>query len=369
MTAATNEPSVSSQSDGKILITHEHSSSLVEVLKEIRGSLLISTYQAGKLVAVGVSNDDLSVSMHHFERAMGIAVGAEGIAVGAGAQIWFLQSMPAIAPRLLPAGKHDSCFMARSAHVTGEIHSHEMCYSRAGLCVVNTIFSCLCTLQPNLSFMPRWKPSFISALVPEDRCHLNGLAMENGQPRYVTALSQTDTDQGWRKTKAESGCLIDVLRDVILAEGLSMPHSPRIHQGRIWLLESGTGRFLVLDPSTGQRETVAELPGYARGFSIAGPYAFVGLSTLRRFEGLEDLPISQRRDELKCGMLVIELASGRTVAHLNFVQGITEVFAVEVLPGTRCPGISGPFVVKDNTQPLYAIPDNWVPRGDAPVAG
>lgn len=349
MSLANDEQAASSAPPDPVPISFRHSEMLVEVLKHVWSSVLLSTYQAGKLVTVGVSGDKPNITAHFFERAMRIAVRPDGIAVGSGPQVWLLQSIREIAPRLLPEGKYDSCFMARSSHVTEELHSHELRYAGSVLWLVNTLFSCLCTLHPWLSFMPRWKPPFISALVQVDRCHLNGMAIENGQPRYATALGQTDTDRGWRKNKAQGGCLIDVDHNVLLAVGLSMPHSPRFHQGRIWLLESDTCRFLVFDPSSGKSETVAELPGYTRGFSIAGPYVFVGLSTMRRPEGLDDLPIAQRRDQLRCGMIVIELASCRTVVHLDFAQGITEVLAVEVMPGSACPGISGPFVVKDNT--------------------
>jgi uncharacterized protein (TIGR03032 family) len=192
------------------------------------------------------------------------------------------------------------------------------------------------------------------------------MAMENGQPRYVTALGAADSVQGWRHDKAKGGCMIDVARNEVIARGFAMPHSPRLHQGRIWLLESGTGRVLVVDPATGQSDALAtDLPGYARGFSIAGPYGFVGLSRIRTTAAFEDLPIADRRDTLKCGMIVIELATGRTVAELEFSEGIEELFAVEVLPGSTCPGVSGPFNLRDDTQPLYAIPDEWVARGQS----
>lgn len=349
-----------------IPITYSHSESLIEILGSIRSSLLLSTYQAGKLVTVGVSGGALNVTIHHFERAMGIATSPGGISVGAGPQVWYLQSMPEIGPRMLPPGKYDGCYLARSSHVTGEINSHEMAYGGGRLWIVNTLFSCLCTLHPTLSFLPKWKPSFVSSVAAEDRCHLNGMAMENGQPRFVTALGETDSPQGWRHDKAAGGCLIDVPRNVVVTRGFSMPHSPRLYHGRVWLLESGTGRLLNVDPASGRIDVVsADLPGYARGFSISEPYAFVALSRMRATSTYEDLSIAARRESLRCGFVVIELASGRTVAEFEFTEGIRELFAVEVLRGCRCPGISGPFIVKDNTQPLYTIPDEWV-TGRAP---
>src|SRR5262249_22232865 len=145
----------------------------------------------------------------------------------------------------------------------------------------NRRFSCLCTLHPDYSFVPRWRPKFISALAPEDRCHLNGLAIVDGRPKYVSALGETDAAGGWRANKPRGGCLIDVDSTEVIARGLSMPHSPRQHDGRLWLLESGTGRLLLMDGCSGRGQAVAELPGFARGMALAGPYAFIGLSKIR----------------------------------------------------------------------------------------
>jgi uncharacterized protein (TIGR03032 family) len=346
--------------------TYAASDTLVEVLDRIGGSLLITTYQSSRLVAVGVSQGALHVTIHHFDRAMGLAVAPDRIAVGGGPQIWFLQGVPQIAPRLEPRGRFDGCFVTRSSHVTGEVHSHDLAFSGLQLWFVNTLFSCLCTLQPTLSFLPQWKPPFVSSLSAQDRCHLNGLAMADGRPRYATALGQTDTPEGWRPRKASGGCLIDVPNNAVVASGLSMPHSPRIYQGRVWLLDSGTGRLVTVDPRSGKAETIAALPGYTRGLSFAGPYAFVGLCKIRETAAFGDVPIAAERQRLTCGVAAVELATGRTVALLEFTEGIHEVFAVEVLPGKRCPAISGPFVARDHTQPIYIMPDNLVPLPTSP---
>jgi uncharacterized protein (TIGR03032 family) len=173
--------------------------------------------------------------------------------------------------RVEPAGRHDACYLPRSCHVTGDIGVHEMAWAGDELWAVNTRFSCLCTLHPDYSFVPRWRPPFVTALAAEDRCHLNGLAIVDGRPRYVTALGETDTAGGWRADKARGGCLLDVPTGEIVARGLSMPHSPRWHDGRLWLLESGTGQLVVVDPSNGRRSSIAELPGFARGLAQRRP--------------------------------------------------------------------------------------------------
>src|SRR5262245_37207769 len=258
-------------------IRHEYTHSLPPLLSQLGVSLLVSTYQAGKVVAVGVAEGVLTLSYHNFERAMGLAIKRDGIAVAARAQVWFLQSAPDIARRVEPAGRHDACFLTRSSHFTGEIQIHELAFSGDELWLVNTAFGCLCTLASRHSFVPRWRPPFLTALAADDRCHLNGLAMADGAPQYVTALAETDTPQGWRANKVHSGCLIDVASGETVARGFAMPHSPRVHRGRVWMLHSGAGQLVLVDPASGKAETVTELPGYTRGLALYNRFAFVGL--------------------------------------------------------------------------------------------
>jgi uncharacterized protein (TIGR03032 family) len=337
-------------------VRHEFTPSLPGLLAELNVSLLVSTYQAGKVVVVGVDQGQLSLSYHNFESAMGLAAGSGRIAVGSRAQIWFLQSRPDLVPQLEPIGRRDACFLTRSSHYTGEIQGHELAWSGQELWIVNTLFSCLCTLHPTHSFEPRWQPPFITAIAAEDRCHLNGLAMVEGKPAYVSALSETDVAQAWRPSKATGGCLIDVASGQTVARGFAMPHSPRVHGGRVWLLDSGQGQLVVIDPASGRADSVIELPGYTRGLSFHGRYAFVGLSRIRETATFGGLPIAERQQKLRCGVGVVELTTGRLAAHLEFVTGVEEIFAVQVLPGARFPLLSGPFPTVDGTAPIWTVP-------------
>jgi len=337
-------------------VRHEDTHSLPPLLSQLGVSLLVSTYQAGKVVVVGVAGDELTLAYHNFERAMGLAVKPDCVAVGARAQVWFLRSAPEIAPRVEPANIHDACFLTRSSHFTGEVQAHELAFSGDELWVVNTAFSCLCTLDGRNSFVPRWRPPFISALAAEDRCHLNGLAMTDGVPKYVTALAETDTPAGWRPNKVKSGCLIDVTSGKTVAGGFAMPHSPRVHGGRVWMLHSGAGQLVQIDPTNGKSQTVTELPGYTRGLALYDRFAFVGLSKIRETSTFGGMPIAERQRELKCGVGVVELTSGRLVAHLEFVTGVEEIFDVQVLPGVRCPVLSGPYPHLDSGAPIWVVP-------------
>ncbi len=222
--------------------------------------------------------------------------------------------------------------------------------------MVNTAFSCLCTLDDRHSFVPRWKPRFISALEAEDRCHLNGLACADGRPKLVTALAETDQAGGWRATKATTGCLIDVESGETVVRGLAMPHSPRVHQGKTWLLDSGRGQLVLADTQHGRITTVSELPGYTRGLAMMGSFAFVGLSRIRETSTFGGLPIADRRDTLKCGVAVVDLVSGGQMALLEFHTGVEEIFDVQILPGIRSPVMSGPHPHLDGKPAIWTVP-------------
>ena len=215
--------------------------SFVELLHRLGASLLVSTYQANKLLVARATGGGLSMLVRTFDRPMGMAVDRGRLAIGTRDRVWFLRNAPDIAPRVEPAGRHDACFLTRSSHFTGEVQAHELAWAGDELWLVNTAFGCLCTLDGRHSFVPRWRPPFLTSLAAEDRCHLNGLAMADGAPKYVTTLGETDTPQGWRPNKATGGCLIDVASGQTVARGFAMPHSPRVHGGRVWVLHSGPG--------------------------------------------------------------------------------------------------------------------------------
>jgi uncharacterized protein (TIGR03032 family) len=314
----------------------------------------VSTYQANKLLAVRAAGGGLSTLVRTFDRPMGLAAAGGQLALGTHQEVWFLRNAPDIAPRVEPAGRHDACFVPRSAHVTGDIAVHELAWVGEELWVVNTRFSCLCTLHPDYSFVPRWRPPFVTALAAEDRCHLNGLAIVEGGPKYVTALGETDTPNGWLANKPRGGCLVEVASGEVVGRGLSLPHSPRWHDGRLWLLESGTGQLVLVDPTTGRRLRVAALPGFARGLALVGPYAFVGLSKIRGGSAMDGVPLAERRERLKCGVAVVDLRSGEVTAFLEFLTAVEEIFDVQLLTGLRFPEVIG--FQQETIQHTFVVP-------------
>ncbi len=336
-------------------VRFEYSENLPSILADLNCSLLVSTYKTGNLVCIAGNHNRLTPSFHSFERPMGLAVNDNGIAVGAKSQIWFLRSAPEIAARYQPLGRHDASYLTRYSHFTGDIHGHEIAWAGKELWIVNTLFSCLCSLHPSYNFAPRWRPLFITALVPEDRCHLNGLAVADGQPRFVSAMAETNSRQGWRPVKNSGGCVIDVPSGTTITRGLTMPHSPRIANGKLFVLHSGLGRLETVEPSSGLREVVCELPGYARGLAIHGSTAFIGLSKIRASSAWQGVPIAADPGRLKCGVWAVDLDSGKTVAQFEFTSTVEELFDVQVLAGVRSPLLSGPMAELDSGQPLWTM--------------
>ncbi|HLQ46244.1 MAG TPA: TIGR03032 family protein, partial [Planctomycetaceae bacterium] len=341
------------------------------------------------------------------------------IAIGTEREIVQFHNMTAVCEKLEPPGRHDACYLPRHSHITGDIDVHEMAWGDARdlfplpriggegqgegtsgvqtstppsppmrgrgsgtfdrdphpstldppistldpptstfnpcLFFINTQFSCLCTLDEDHSFVPVWWPKFVSSLGVGDRCHLNGLGLVEGRPKYVTALGAMDTPAGWRANKARGGVLIDVGSDEIISSGLSMPHSPRWYDGRLWLLESGDGSFGAVDLRTGRYEAIAKLNGFTRGISFAGPFAFIGLSQVRESAVFSGIPIVERVKERTCGVAVVDLRSGRQVGYVQFQDAVQEIFAVEVLPH-RFPELLEPR--DELVGNAYSLPDD-----------
>lgn len=313
-------------------------------LAEHRLSLAFTTYQAGKLFLLGLKPDGrVSVFERTLERCMGMVASRGSLHIATLYQIWRFRNA-------LDAGvlheEHDALYAPRMSWVTGDLDVHDLGLSAEGRPVfANTLFSCVATVSDTDSFIPLWKPRFISKLAAEDRCHLNGLAMESGKARYVTVVGQSDVADGWREHRASGGCVIDVHSDEIVATGLSMPHSPRLHQGKLWLLNSGTGEFGWVDTQAGRFEPVTFCAGYLRGLAFAGDFAVVGLSLARgnrTFSGLAlDAALASRGAEARCGLMVIDLRTGDAVHWVRLGGVVQELYDVVLIPGVKRPAAIG----------------------------
>ena len=248
-------------------------------------------------------------------------------------------------------------YLPRTSYTTGDLDIHDLTVIDEQVVFVNSKYSCLATLDSQYSFKPLWQPSFISKLAPEDRCHLNGLAVVEGKPKYVTAISRSDVTDGWRDNRQQGGIVIDVETNEILCDNLSMPHSPRFYQGKLWLHNSGTGYFGYLDLKTGKFEAVAFVPGYARGLAFWGNFALVGLSKPRdqTFSGLElDQTLEDKQAKPRCGLVVIDLNTGNIV-HWVWIEGqVRELYDIQIIPGVQQASI----VDDDQVEDLITFPNN-----------
>lgn len=345
-------------------LTSVHSSNMGPMLGEAGLSILLTTYQAGRLVVLE-QNDQGTLNNHfcEFVRPMGLALRGDHLALGVDAQIIEFHDLPAVARTIKSPGSFDAAFLPRQVYHTGDIQVHEMEWlpprvpgGEPELIFVNTRFSCLCRREMPYSFVPVWRPRFVSAIAPEDRCHLNGLGLRDNRPRYATALGETDTRGGWRETKKDGGILIDIEANEVIARGLSMPHSPRWHDGRLWVLNSGFGGFGTIDPATGRYEEVARLPGFTRGIDFYGNLAFIGLSQVRESATFSGIEIASRPvEERTCGLWVVHIQTGQTVGYVKFGEALQEIFAVKVVRRRRA------AIVTENRQILadsFVLPDH-----------
>ena len=341
----------------------------VSWLHEQALSVAFSTYQTGKLFLVGAKQDGrLSVFERTFERCMGLCATADSQTLWMSSlyQLWRFENALPVGERA-PRG-YDRLYVPQLGYTTGDIDLHDIGLAQAqpaprpddssayaGISLepaertmpifVNTLFSCIAAPSGTHSFRPIWKPSFISRLAAEDRCHLNGLAMEDGRARYVTAVSTSDVHEGWREHRRNGGVVVDVLSGEIVCRHLSMPHSPRVHGGVLYVLNSGTGEFGIVEPKSGGFQPICFCPGYARGLALYGGFAIIGLSTCREnrtFSGLElDDALASRNVQARCGLLVIDLKRGDVVHSLTLTGVVRELYDVAVLPGVRMPSALG----------------------------
>jgi uncharacterized protein (TIGR03032 family) len=305
------------------------------------GTVAVSTYQAGKVAMIGWDGRRVTLLMREFDKPLGLAASGRRLVLATRHDLWMFANVPVLAHEFLEdqPGRYDALYLPRATYHTGDLHTHDVAVVGDEIWLAATRFSCLAKVSYDFSFRPVWRPKFVSDLVPEDRCHLNGIAVRDGRPRYVTALGTTDSAGAWRAEKATGGVLIDIDTNEIILGGLAMPHSPRWHDGRLWLLNSGAGELLQIDVPSGRAEVVCRLTGYLRGLCFCGPYALVGLCKIRERHIFGGLPIQQRGETLLCGVAVVDLRSGRQCGFFEFTAGCEELYDVQFVPGVLRPMI------------------------------
>ena len=329
------------QQNAQQKVTYSVSPGMVGFLAQNNVSMAVTSYQSGKFYLIGRNpKGGIMINERFFMKAMGVHAQDNTVVLATLMQLLRFENI--LEKDQAINETFDACYVPRVAYTTGALDAHDIGVMKDGrLVFVNTRYNCLAVASERHSFTPVWKPDFISKIVDEDRCHLNGLAMQNGRPRYVTAVSRSDTIDGWRDRRADGGIVIDVATNKVVCDGLSMPHSPRVYRDKLWVLNSGTGEFgWVETGKSGKFHPVTFCPGFVRGLAFHGKFAFIGLSKPRyeRFEGLElDQRLKEADSEPWCGVQIVDLDSGSCVQWFRIDGAVAEMYDVTVLPGVACP--------------------------------
>lgn len=327
------------------------------LMRQLGCTLAVSTYQAGKLIFLGLGPDGgLTQLPRTFDKPMGLAVDGARLAVATRNETILLADAPLLAAQVPGRpGIYDGLYLPRATFHTGEVDFHDLAWVGADLLGVATRLSCIAAIDTRHSLRPLWRPPFITDLTPDDRCHLNGMAVADGAVRYATALGATDSAFGWRPTKAAGGVLLEVPSGRVVLDGLSMPHSPRLAGGQLYVLNSGTGEVLAVDPVAGRASVLARLPGFLRGLAIQGDLMFVGLSRLRDGRAFDGLPLEASAGELMCGVAAIDRRAGRQLGMFAWQGDLQELYDVQIIPGRRRAGVLG--TADDRHRGALALPE------------
>lgn len=335
-------------------VEYLHTNEFPALLRNLGITLFVTTYQAQRLLAFSAGSEKLSMLMRIFPRPTGLAIEDNRMALSSKHQLLIFERAYNIRNLEGKKEEYDFCFTPRTAHICGDVQGHEVAFINNIPHFINTRFNSICIPSAKYSFEPTWRPKFITELVPEDRCHLNGFAVENNKIKYLTCLAKSNTKDGWREHKRDGGILFDYASSEIVSSGLSMPHSPRLYGGALWVLNSGKGQFEKVDVKSGQRSVVAKLPGFLRGLAFHGEYAFIGLSLIREKKTFGGLEIEEKAKSLECAVYCINLKQGTLAGFIKFTKGVEELFDIQVLHGATNPHVVG--FEEDTVDGLFILP-------------
>ncbi len=324
----------------------KYSPQIPELLMHLGCTIAISTYQAGKVVFISPKDENSLIQLPRtFEKPMGIAQSFETdkLALACKDEVIVFRNSENLAKHYpkFPQ-RYDSLYMPRVIYNTGGLDIHDLSFGEGEqLYAVNTLFSCLVKIDDNYNFTPYWRPSFIDKIVSEDRCHLNGMALQRGKPKYATAFNNGNTYQSWREKVTKTGILIDVDSNEIIAKELAMPHSPRVFNNQLYVLLSATGELVKIDVASGKKETVIQLQGFVRGMDIHKDYLFIGLSKLRENSStFAKLDFAKNANE--AGIAIVHLPTGALVGKISYLTSVDEIYDVHIMPGKLRPNILNP---------------------------
>lgn len=317
-----------------------------EWLHEESISLALTTYSGSKLIIIGPGqNGGTVVAERDFERCMALYVeGSEAIWISSGYNVWKLEN------GLLPGQDlegWDRVYIPRASHVTGSVDIHDLAKTNDGtLYGVITSYNCIASIgKERGSFAPHWKPPFIKEVSGSgDRCHLNGFCLEDGELAYASIVGVSDEIDGWRAHRAAGGIIIDIRNNEVVAEGLAMPHTPRIYNNELWFLEAAKGWICKIDLATKKLERVLWRPGFLRGLRFYKHYAFV-CSSEPRDKIFSGLPLQDELDKRNisaaCALEVIDTRTMEVLHNVKITGSVKELYDVALLPNCRQPKLHG----------------------------
>ncbi len=314
-----------------------------ELLHKLECSIAISTYQASKLIFISSKNDEEIIQLpRHFDKLMGIAQNEKGnkLALACRDKVQVFTNAPKLAEHYPKAPKkYDALFLPRLTYHTGALDIHDLSFgTEEKLFAVNTLFSCLITLDNEYNFTPFWMPNWIDSIASEDFCHLNGMAMLDGQPKYVTAFNKGNTRQSWKKNMTQTGIVVDITTNEIICEGLAMPHTPRIFEGKLYVLLSGTGELVCIDPIKKNYNVVAKLDGFVRGMDFVDDYLFIGINKIRKkSSSFGQIPINNKNNQ--ASVVAVHLPTGSIVGNMTYQNSVDEIYDIHILKDIVRPNI------------------------------
>ena len=235
----------------------------------------------------------------------------------------------------------DALYLPRSVHVTGDINAHDLAWGDAGLWLVNSRFNCLCTLDPMLGFKVRWQPFFKQTLDTASAGHLNGMAMHAGKPVFASCFAPVADNWRERDGSRQDGAIIDVERNELILEGLFMPHSPRVHEGGLYVCNSGTGEVLRFDLRTRALRSVITLPCFTRGLRFYKHYMLVCCSQVRHSNAKSNNTLFEHFEENVAGLYIVDLHTEQVVAYTEFLGDVSQLYDIALIPNTLTPFIPG----------------------------
>ena len=314
-----------------------------QLLQQLNCSIAISTYQAGKVVFISAKDENSLVQLpRNFEKAMGIAEDSQKdkIAIACKDEVIVFRNSQDLAAFYPNApNKYDALYLPRNTFHTGAIDIHDLNFGNNGeLYAVNTLFSSIVKIDDNYNFTPFWSPPQINKITSEDKCHLNGMAMHNGEPKYATAFNDGNTPQSWRDKITETGVIYNIEKNKIIANGLAMPHTPRIYNGELYVLLSATGELVKINKENGTYDVVVKIGGFVRGMSLHKDYLFIGQSKLRKNSStFGKLPFA--KDANQAGIVIIHLPTASIAGKITYLTSLDEIYDIHILADKTRPNI------------------------------